>query len=251
MKKLLKLAIDCLPASAADKIYACRHRVYWILGKGTQFHGISRHKPQIQILEVVNDWLKESARPALRVLELGCSDGNNLELLRNGLAIPIRYVGFDIQANAIAAARERFPDDTFVLGDDRRLVEIAPHLGTFDLFLVSALFYYLPQKRVKDVLSAIVSIADFTLVSDYLDRFDCADGVRDGLFLHPYSRLCSDAKLEIVRQPRKSPPYYVDGKRRHDIFLARSLVRQSDVAGIPPTGFPGESVRLFGSQTPL
>jgi SAM-dependent methyltransferase len=249
MKRLLKSVVNCLPASAADKIYACRHRMYWILGKGTQFHEISRHKPQVQILDVVRDWLKESPRPALRILELGCSDGNNFELLRKGLAIPIRYVGFDIQANAITAARERFPDDTFVLGDDRRLVETAPHCGTFDLFLVSAL--YLPQKRVSDVLSAIASIANFVLVSDYLDRFDCVEGVRDGLFLHPYSRLCRNANLEIVRHPRKTAPHYVDGKRCHDIFLARSLVRQSDAVDIKPAGFPGEVVRPIRSQAPL
>ncbi|HET9909253.1 MAG TPA: glycosyltransferase [Anaerolineales bacterium] len=69
--------------------------------------------------------------PGLRVLEIGCSDGNLLAALH-----PSRGVGVDFSPEMIRRAKERHPELTFVHADAHDLSEID---GPFDVIILSDL----------------------------------------------------------------------------------------------------------------
>ena len=71
--------------------------------------------------------------PGLRVLELGCSEGNLLAALR-----PADGVGVDFSPRMIANARELHPDLRFVQADAHDVSSLS---GTFDVILLSDLLH--------------------------------------------------------------------------------------------------------------
>ena len=208
-------ALDRLPGSVGERLHAIKHQIYW-LTKGAKLHQAyfedyqTRSEPVVKLL----DWLTINPRSDHRVLEFGCSGGNNLRLIREMVSFPIRYVGFDIQPGAIAFADSHFPHDLFIVGDDKALLEQAESLGRFDAFLASSVLCYLPERRCLAVLSMAARVADVVVVCDVLSRIDDATGLNDGLFLHPYSRLCDEAGLQIVDRAIHG------GDRRFSTFVA-------------------------------
>lgn len=217
MKKLLRQAIASLPVGLVDRLDALKHRLYW-LSKGSKAHHtyFDSYRTRSGVLEVLQLWLAEHPLPALRVLEFGCSGGNNLRLLREMMPMPVVYVGLDIQPSAIEFARKHFPHDEFVVGDDATLARRAASLGRFDVFLASGVLSYLPEARCQSVLAHAAQLAGLVLVCDELSCFDAEEGGNDGLFLHPYARMCGDAGLEIV-----VPPVASTTGHRYSTFLAK------------------------------
>ena len=221
MKKFLRTAIAMLPAGAANRLHALKHRVYWLTKGGKAHHMyFDAYKTRSEVLDVLRDWLAAHPRPALKVLEFGCSGGNNLLLLREMMPMPVTCLGMDIQPDAIAFAKAKFPDDTFMVGDDLVLAGRAATLGKFDVFLASGVLSYIPQARCQAVLGHAAQLADLVLVCDELSRFDAAEGDNDGLFLHPYAQMCREAGLEIV-----VPPVVSRTGHRYSTFLARAVKR--------------------------
>ena len=206
-----------LASAPRNRLHAFKHRIYW-LTKGSKLHRVyfDSYQTRSEPIAKIRDWLGANPRPALRVLELGCAGGNNLRLMRELVGVPVRYVGFDIQPAAIAFARSRFPDDLFVVGDDRALLEQVDSLGRFNVFLASSVLSYLPEPRCLDILSMAARTVELVLVCDVLVRIDSPTGRNDGLFLHPYARLCEDAGLRIL--DRVVPP----GEREYGTFTARA-----------------------------
>ncbi|MDO9466392.1 MAG: class I SAM-dependent methyltransferase [Thiobacillus sp.] len=222
MKKFLRKAIALLPSSVANRLHALKHRIYWLTKGGKAHHTyFDAYKTRSEVLDVLRDWLASHPLPALKVLEFGSSGGNNLLLLREIMPMPVEYVGMDIQPDAIAFAKTKFPDDVFMVGDDLALAEQAETLGKFDVFLASGVLSYIPQQRCQDVLAHAARLADLVLVCDELSRFDAPDGDNDGLFLHPYAQMCREAGLEIV-----VPPVVSKTGHRYSTFMARA-VKQS------------------------
>lgn len=221
MKKFLRKAIALLPAGIADRLHAIKHRIYWLTKGGKSHHAyFDTYKTRAEVLDVLRDWLTAHPQPALKVLEFGSSGGNNLLLMRESMPMPVEYVGMDIQPDAIAFARAKFPDDVFIVGDDQTLADQAAALGKFDVFLASGVLSYIPQPRCQAVLSHAARLADLVLVCDDLSHFDQADGGNDGLFLHPYEQMCRDAGLEIV-----VPPVASRTGHRYSTFMARAASR--------------------------
>jgi SAM-dependent methyltransferase len=208
--------LEFLPGRVADRLHALKHRTYW-LTKGRQLHQVyfDDYQKRSEIIVALRDWLNVNPRSDLRVLEFGCSGGTNLRLMRETVSVPIQYVGFDIQPDAIAFANGHFPNDLFVVGDEKALLEQAPSLGPFDVFLASGVFSYIPESRCQTILSMAARIADMVLVFDDLSRIDNPRGLNDGIFLHPYSRLCGDAGLQIIA---KTGDY---DSSRYGVFVAR------------------------------
>ncbi|MDP3584434.1 MAG: class I SAM-dependent methyltransferase [Thiobacillus sp.] len=221
MKKFLRKAIALLPSSVANRLHALKHRIYWLTKGGKAHHTyFDAYKTRSEVLDVLRDWLASHPLPALKVLEFGSSGGNNLLLLREIMSMPVEYVGMDIQPDAIAFAKTKFPDDVFMVGDDLALAEQAETLGKFDVFLASGVLSYIPQQRCQDVLAHAARLADLVLVCDELSHFDAPDGDNDGLFLHPYAQMCRDAGLEIV-----VPPVPSKTGHRYSTFMARAVKR--------------------------
>lgn len=221
MKKFLRKSIALLPDGIADKLHAIKHRIYWLTKGGKAHHTyFDAYKTRSEVLDVLRDWLASHPQPALKVLEFGSSGGNNLLLLREIMPMPVEYVDMDIQPDAIAFAKTKFPDDVFMVGDDLALAEQAETLGKFDVFLASGVLSYIPQQRCQDVLAHAARLADLVLVCDELSRFDAPDGDNDGLFLHPYAQMCREAGLEIV-----VPPVASKTGHRYSTFMARAVQR--------------------------
>lgn len=102
----------------------------------------------------VRMWLGEQGEStsSLRVLSVGCGDGNmDLPLLDmlNG-RLPVDYVGVDVNATSLTTFRRalnhRFDAGTVTTTLlDLPVQSLAPELGSFDLVVVSHMLYYVDQ----------------------------------------------------------------------------------------------------------
>ena len=202
MNGLLREVLALLPRPVAEQLHSLKHRLYWLTkGRRLHRHYFDTYQTRSKVIDVVNDCLDREDRSTFHILELGCSSANNLRLLRETVSKSIRFVGFDVQSDAIAYAKNNFSDDLFIVGDDRKLLEKASSLGRFDVFLASAVLYYVPERRCRATLSMAAKIADYVIICDNLSQFDSPKGICNGLFLHPYRRLCQDVGLHIVKEP--------------------------------------------------
>lgn len=217
MNPLIKKLIGALPDGLAGRLHALKHRVYWRT-KGGDSHLLyfDAYKTRSEVLSVLCDWLATQAPLSrVRMLEFGCSGGNNLRLLREMLDVPVSCVGLDLQPDAIAFASRQFPEDTFLVGDDLALARLAPTLGHFDVFVASGVLSYIPQARCQAVLDCARELADVVLVCDDLSRFDAPAGGNDGVFQHPYAGMCRAAGLQVL-----VPPVASATGHRYSTFLA-------------------------------
>jgi SAM-dependent methyltransferase len=87
-----------------------------------------------------------------RVLDLGCGDGN-LAAKRHALVPPTEWIGLDLRPEAIAAARVRFPELTFMVGsaDDVPLED-----ASVDVIVARVLFSSLPSTRLEAAVAGEV-----------------------------------------------------------------------------------------------
>lgn len=162
--------------------------------------------------------LPNTSGSSYRVIEFGCSGGNNLKLMRELIEIPIDFVGFDIQHGAITFAKSEFPDDIFVLGGVDEFLRIGSTIGHFDVFLASAVLHYLPLSDCQSILEAAAKMSDLVVICDDLSRFECEEGVTDGLFRHPFRHLCHAVGLQVVAGPSLK-----NADTMYSIFAARPL----------------------------
>jgi len=218
MKALLRTLIAALPEPLADRLHAFKHRRHW-LKQGVQCHAgyLEQYQTRNEVIGLALQWLKTN-RPEIeriRVLEFGCSAANNLKLLRELIEQPIDYSGFDLQPLAIEMGRAQFPDAHLFVGDEVAMLAQMPTLGGFHIFLASGVLAYLPRARCQEVLSMAARCCEAVLICDDLTHFNDEYGENDGLFLHPYSRLCREAGLRPVLGPTRPAP-----GSRYSCFLA-------------------------------
>src|SRR3989304_3103909 len=222
LKDVAKTVIDLFPEEMAAGFLAAKHRLWWRT-KGSKLHlaYAQDYKTRSAIVSAVKEVLHRVGRDRARIIEFGCSGGNNLRLMREILPWPVSYLGLDFQPDAIAYARQQYPEDVFHVCDDLGLPDLVPRLGPFDVFIASAVLYYIPLDRAQTVLRCAACLADYVVVCDDLSRFHLASGRNDGLFLPPYAALCRKAGLEIVVSPERPE----DPGNRHGYFVARSAGR--------------------------
>lgn len=222
MKKLLRWVLRpflrLLPAPLAEHLHTLKHRRHW-LRQDAALHAtyMAQYRSRSELAELLQRWIdaKPDAIDRLRILELGCSAANNLKLLGEALPMPLDYIGFDLQPQAIEMGRRAFPQATLHVGDDLAMLQAAPALGPCDVLLASGVLAYLPEARCQDVLALAARQCRVLLVCDDLSRFSVDNGVNDGLFLHPYARLCRETGLQVLYGPTKAR----DGSR-YSCFLA-------------------------------
>lgn len=99
-----------------------------------------------QIIEVCRPFINANSR----ILELGCSTGDLLNLLNPGFG-----VGVDISQRSITLAQEHYPHLTWICADAENLPETTPFDEPFDLIVMSDLVSYLSdiQQSLEDLHS--------------------------------------------------------------------------------------------------
>lgn len=91
---------------------------------------------EILIVDITN------ASEPLRLLDFACGTSHYYGYLKDqGIADRVRYTGVDINPDAIAIAREKYPENTYVCMD---LLEGAEGIGAHDYVVINGLF---TQKR--------------------------------------------------------------------------------------------------------
>jgi SAM-dependent methyltransferase len=219
-KEVIKSLINVVSCRATDIVFGWRHRRRWQDENGLgglyqrYFNEYLRRAP---IADAVAEVIGNEDMNAPKIIEFGCSGGNNLKLLHERLSTPFRYCGLDIQEAAIEFARRQFPEDTFYKCSDTELSILKPKLGHFDIFLAASVLCYLPQKETQAVLDFAAEIADYLVLCDYIERFDLDSGINDGLFLHPFGLMCQKAGFKIV-----VPARFPWQKNRNGLFVARA-----------------------------
>lgn len=204
MKALLRPLLGLLPGALSEHLHTLKHRRHW-LRQSRSLHAtyLAQYRSRGELVELLNGWIERQHSPIdrLRILELGCSAANNLKLLQEALPMPLDYVGFDLQPDAIEMGRQAFPQAALHVGDDLAMLQAAPSLGGFDVLLASGVLAYLPPARCLEVLKLAARQGRLLLVCDDLSQFSAAQGSNDGLFLHPYARLCREAGLRLMFGP--------------------------------------------------
>jgi Methyltransferase domain len=220
LKDNFRPLLNAISCRYTDIIFGNRHRRFWISKGGRDrlhevyFDNYLKWRPLAEeIVELIET--KGISNP--KIIEFGCSGGNNLKLLRGITSMPLEYCGLDIQEDALAFARANFPDATFHKCADTELAELKPKLGHFDIFLISCVSYYIPQKEVQAIFDFAAEVANYVVVHEDLKCFDSPTGENYGLFLHPYRLICRRAGLEII-----VPPHSIRKGDRHSVFIARS-----------------------------
>jgi SAM-dependent methyltransferase len=192
--------LSILPRHLSDRLLAFKQHLWWKLrARKTHLIYNDDYRSRSWLIDPLINLFGNTTIGALSVLEYGCSGANNLRLMRETLPFSVSYSGVDIQPEAIAFARREFPSDTFYVCDERKLPQLAPKLGHFDVFLASAVLRYITEAEVEMLLKCARMLADNIIVYDYLSCMSLPDGVNNGVFHHPYRKLCRNAGLEIVR----------------------------------------------------
>jgi SAM-dependent methyltransferase len=153
-----------------------------------------------------------------RILDVGCGTGEFLEYLR-GCGLSVDYTGIDIAPAAVAVARERFADATFVEGS---VLDLERHFEQpFDHVFTSGIF----TRRLHDgrgfVETTVTSMfalcrrsVSFNCLSAWADRIegdefhlDPADAIAVGrkltkrlILRHDYHP--ADLTVHLYRQPQ-------------------------------------------------
>jgi SAM-dependent methyltransferase len=110
----------------------------------------------------VNRLIEESFGHVGRILEIGCGEGHqSQELLR----VCDELVGTDVSAKAVARARARCPQATFVVGDVFGGTTLQSE--RFDVVLACEVLYYV--RDVRAAVARLSELGDACLVS-YYDR---------------------------------------------------------------------------------
>jgi SAM-dependent methyltransferase len=209
--------IQLLPQRWGDGLLTAKQALWWRIVERHWYREHFARDHSKDLLKVTLARLRQDTGPgSLAILEFGCNAGNNLYTLRRDSAAGgIDYCGIDINPKAIAFAKAHFPSDSFHTGDHRWFINHAKTLGSFHLFVASHVLYYIDEKHTRSVLDAARKVADYILVADRMQRFFSGSGERNGLFTHPYARICADIGLDVLEMSQKEDDPY-------GYFLART-----------------------------
>ncbi len=156
IKGLARRALQVLPNWLADWIMATQKRLWWKTN-GAQQHlkYFDDYKSRAVFIHGLKELLEggDRNRRECRIIEFGCSGGNNLRLIQEVFKETVAYCGLDINAEAIHFAKQQFPEAAFYTCSDMELQKMVSKLGHFDAFLVSGVLYYLPRGPAQAVLS--------------------------------------------------------------------------------------------------
>ena len=111
---------------------------------GVQWNDRANQDIRLEILTQIGDLT------GAKILDFGCGTGRLLTLLRKNLSFAGEYIGYDINADMIAAAREKFPQTRFEQRDI--LAQGIPE--DFDYVLISGVF----NNRVLDNWALMTSL---------------------------------------------------------------------------------------------
>jgi SAM-dependent methyltransferase len=149
----MPVELPIIDARARDEITRVRrvYRGYAERGRGEREWAADHPGNRAMVEErthVLAALLERSGRLPLgtrRVLDLGCGDGDVLAGLVRWGAHPTRLIGVDVRADAVARARDRWPELRFEVAD----ATVLPHRdASFDLVVCFTLFTSILDDRV-------------------------------------------------------------------------------------------------------
>jgi SAM-dependent methyltransferase len=221
IKKITRQAIvRTLPKEMSDFLFSLKHRATWRKDNHSHLQYQADYTGREPVIVETKKLMDEIGRDNPRILEFGCSGANVLLLIKKHFPNHV-YCGLDLNENAIAFARQKFPNDTFYVCDDATFPKLIPQLGHYNVFLALGVFYYINPPKVQEILINAARIADYVVVLDELSCFDLPSGKNEGLFFHSFSTMCTKAGLEVIVEP-----VFSDGPRKTEgYFIARSSVR--------------------------
>jgi len=222
-----------LPQGLGHRLAGLKHRLWWqrvARNYHVNYFEGYRDPGRCKLVDTIAAWAASTGLRVPKILEFGCSGGNNLKLMRERLPFPVTYCGVDLVPAAIQFAQSEFSGARFVLADDQAFPSLVPDLGHFDLFFAPGVFCYIPPERAGRLLVCAARCADYVLVCDLLSQFDAPAGQADRLFYHPYAALLRQAGLEILHCETSLTPGNPFG-----YFLARATPPRATVT---PNGQP-------------
>jgi SAM-dependent methyltransferase len=114
--------------------------------------------------EQTNKFILDEIGEVGTLLEIGCGEGHQSEYLRR---ISHQLVGIDVSERAVARARRRCPDCTFLVGGISSAARLAQ--GSHDLIVAFEVLYYLDDVAVA--LDEIRGLGSHLVASCYHDQY--------------------------------------------------------------------------------
>ena len=137
----------------------------------------------------------------VRLLDFGCGAGHLLEYIRRNRLPGLKYHGLDLSTRFITLCREKFPDESFLIGD---VLEQSFDLPAFDYIVMNGVFtekcglsYETMWHYVRDVLRRIWPRTRCGLAFNVMSKQ--VDWERDDLFHLPCDTLLAFLKAELSR----------------------------------------------------
>jgi SAM-dependent methyltransferase len=223
IKKITRQAIvRTLPKEMTDFLFSLKHRVAWRRDNHSHLLYQADYSGREPVIVEIKRLMDNIGCDNPRIFEFGCSGANVLLLIKKHFPNHV-YCGVDLNENAIAFAREKFPNDTFYVCDDVGFPKLIPQLGHYNVFLALGVFYYINSAKVQEILIKAAQIADYVVVLDELSCFNLPSGKNEGLFFHSFSTMCRNAGLEVIVEP-----VFSNGPRKTEgYFIARSSARDT------------------------
>lgn len=215
------MIIKILPKGISNFIFSIKHRKTWQTDNQSYLEYNEKYLDRKPLIDELQKLMKSKNCHRPKILEFGCSGANNLRLIKN-IFPNYNYCGIDINETAINFARQQFPDDTFHVCNEDQFKKLISQLGHQDVLLAFAVLYYIKPSKVQEILTIASDFVDYIFVCDDLTCFNFPAGQNDGLFLHSFSALCREARLEII----VGPVYSEDPENRHGYFIAQSRNKQ-------------------------
>jgi len=221
IKKITRQAIvRTLPREMSDFLFSLKHRAAWRKDNHSHLQYQADYLGREPVIVETKKLMDEIGCDNPRILEFGCSGANVLLLIKKHFPNHV-YCGLDLNENAIAFARQKFPNDTFYVCDDVTFPKLIPQLGHYNVFLALGVFYYINPSKVQEILINAAQIADYVVVLDELSCFNLPSGKNEGLFFHSFSAMCAKAGLEVIVEP-----VFSKGPRKTEgYFIARSSAK--------------------------
>jgi SAM-dependent methyltransferase len=154
---------------AIDQHYSKLVEKYGYSAPGVQWSDRETQERRLEILTQIGDLR------AAKVLDFGCGVGHLLSFMRERFAFVGEYVGYDLSAAMIAAARNKFPNTRF---EQRDILakSISEH---FDYILISGVFnnrvndgWGLMTKLLATLFPHARKALGFNALSSYVDYCD-------------------------------------------------------------------------------
>lgn len=154
--------------------------------------------------------------PFESVLEVGCSVGTNLAVLRSVWPElkDLNLAGIDVNEGVIATAKEHLPAVEYKVGS---VLDIPFDDNSFDVVLSDAMLMYVDQKDIKKAMKEMDRVAKkgILLCEWHKERSSYVDDH----WAHPYAKLLRDMGYKVTTQKITEETWPEPGWKKNGSFV--------------------------------